>query len=193
MPTEEKPTQDKPTEEKPTGDEPGAPSRRLMIAALLVAVVAVGAVLAIAATRKAPVTPVAIAALPSAQAASPECRALMATLPDRLGDYERAVAAQPVPDGAAAWGANPDPVIMRCGVDRPAEFVVGSPVQMVDDVQWFRLDDPDTRRSTWVSVDRPVYVALTLPTGSGPAPIQTLSDVIARTMPAIPIRPGKPG
>jgi hypothetical protein len=52
------------------------------------------------------------------------------------------------------------------------------------------LDDPDTDRSTWVSVDRPVYVALTLPTGSGPAPIQTMSDVIAQTMPGVPVTPG---
>ena len=59
-------------------------------------------------------------------------------------------------------------------------------------MQWFRLDDADTGRSTWVCVDRPVYLALTLPTGSGPAPIQTLSAVIDRSMPAIPIRPGPP-
>lgn len=60
---------------------------------------------------------------------------------------------------------------------------------MVDAVQWFRLDDPDIDHSTWVAVDRPVYVALTLPTQSGPTPIQTLSDVIARTMPAVAIDP----
>ena len=40
-----------------------------------------------------------------------------------------------------------------------------------------------------VTVDRPVYVALTLPTRSGPTPIQALSDLIARTMPAVPIDP----
>jgi len=34
---------------------------------------------------------------------------------------------------------------------------------------------------------------LTLPDGSGPTPIQTLSEVIARTMPAMPIRPAPPG
>ena len=89
-------------------------------------------------------------------------------------------------------------MILRCGLDRPAEFVVGTPLQMVDDVQWFRLTDgnsgdPDAQRSTWVSVDRPVYVALTLPAGSGPSPIQTLSKVIARTMPAMPIRPAPAG
>jgi len=176
----------------PEPDEPGAPSRRLLIAALLIAVVAIGAVLAVAATRRTPVRPVTIAGLPAAQADSAECRALLATLPERLGDYPRAQAAEPVPAGAAAWGSYEEPVIMRCGLDRPAEFVVGVPLQMVDDVQWFRLDDPDTARSTWVAVDRPVYIALTLPTGSGPSPIQTLSDVIARTMPAMPIRPGRP-
>ena len=47
-------------------------------------------------------------------------------------------------------------------------------------------------RSTWVSVDRPVYVALTLPNDSGPSPIQTVSDLITRTLPAVPIRPGPP-
>jgi hypothetical protein len=45
-------------------------------------------------------------------------------------------------------------------------------------------------RSTWFAVDRAVYVALTLPSGSGPTPIQTLSDTIAATLPATPMHPG---
>jgi hypothetical protein len=45
-------------------------------------------------------------------------------------------------------------------------------------------------RSTWFAVDRAVYVALTLPSGSGPTPIQTLSDTIAAKLPATPIDPG---
>ena len=60
-------------------------------------------------------------------------------------------------------------------------------------MQWFRIDDAAIGRSTWVSVDRPVYVALTLPAGYGPAPIQDMSGLIARTMGATPIRPGPPG
>lgn len=180
-------------------DTGGGPGRAAIIAALVVAVAAIGAVLAIAATRRTPAAPIAIAGVPAPQAESAECRALMATLPERLGEFTRAAAAEPVPPGAAAWRGSGehdagDPVILRCGLDRPAEFVVGTPLQMVDDVQWLRLADgsgnrPDSERSTWVSVDRPVYIALTLPAGSGPAPIQTLSEVIARTMPAMPIRP----
>ncbi|WP_138985500.1 DUF3515 family protein, partial [Mycobacterium avium] len=39
---------------------------------------------------------------------------------------------------------------------------------------------------------RPVYVALTLPSGSGPAPIQRLSDVIGQRIAAAPVNPGPP-
>ena len=170
-------------------DAAGDPPPTLLIAGLVIGVTAIGVILAIAAARQTPPPPVAIAAVPAPQASSPECQALLATLPDQLGDLKRAAAAEPVPAGTAAWRGTGEPVIMRCGLDRPAEFVVGSPIQMVDDVGWFRLDDTGLGRSTWVSVDRPVYVALTLPNGSGTAPIQTISDIIGRTMPAIPIRP----
>lgn len=171
----------------PSGD---GPPRIMLIAALLVAVVAVGTVLTVAVARRPPLRPVAIASVPAPLADRPECRALMESLPDRLGDLGRATAIEPVPAGTAAWGDADEPVIMRCGLDRPAEFIVGSPLQMVDDVQWFRLEDPDTAGSTWIAVDRPVYVALTLPPGSGPTPIQQLSDAVSRSMPTTPIRPG---
>lgn len=175
-------------------DDAGDPPFTLLIVALVIGVIAVLAFLVISATRRTPPPPpVAIAAVPAPQADSPECRALIATLPERLGDFERAVEADPVPAGTAAWRGTGEPVIMRCGLGRPAEFVVGSPIQMVDDVGWFRLADAELKRSTWISVDRPVYVALTLPDGSGPGPIQSLSEVIARTMPVMPIRPAPAG
>ncbi|WP_167103901.1 DUF3515 domain-containing protein [Mycobacterium sp. DL592] len=184
-----------PTEPLPAADEADisdGPPRAVLIAALVVAVIAIGAVLAIAATRSAPTQPVAIASVPAPRADSADCHALIDVLPARLGDADRAAAMAPAPAGTAAWraGADGDAVILRCGIDRPAEFVVGSPIQMVNQVQWFRLDDSATDRSTWVSVDRPVYVALTLPSGSGPTPIQAVSDLIARTLPAVAIRPG---
>ena len=85
--------------------------------------------------------------------------------------------------------------MLRCGLDRPAEFVVGSPIQVVDRVQWFEVtagqqSAGDAGRSTWYTVDRPVYVALTLPSGSGPTPIQQLSELIDHTIAAVPINPG---
>lgn len=92
----------------------------------------------------------------------------------------------------AAWTAGADgSVVLRCGLDRPADFVVGSPIQVVDQVQWFEVREGE--RATWYAVDRPVYLALTLPRGSGPTPIQELSDLIADRVDAVPIRPGPPG
>ncbi|MBX7430695.1 DUF3515 domain-containing protein [Mycobacterium sp. Y57] len=191
------------------------PPRGVLIAALVVAVGAVVAILVVAALRqRAPeAAPVAIAAVPAPEADGPDCRALIAALPDHLGDFHRAPLAEPAPAGTAAWRTDDggEPTILRCGLERPAEFVVGAPIQVVDAVQWFRVGEAgvgtstageagvgDGRvgeagvgdvRSTWFAVDRPVYVALTLPPGSGPSPIQGLSAAIARSLPATPVDP----
>jgi hypothetical protein len=173
------------------------PPRAVLIAAVALAVVTIGVILVIAATRHAPPEPVAIPAVAAPQAGDAACRALSGALPQRLGDYQRATLAPPAPQGAAAWRAGPDgePVVLRCGLDRPADFVVGSAIQVVDRVRWFEVagreqSAGDAGRSTWYTVDRPVYVALTLPAGSGPTPIQQLSDVIDHTIAAVPIEPG---
>jgi len=165
------------------------PPRTLLIAAVVVAAGAIIGILVFVALRQSPPgqQTVAIASVPAPKGDSAECRALLDALPEQLGDYRRAPAAEPAPPGAAAWTADGEPVILRCGLDRPAEFVVGSPIQVVDAVQWFELADQG--RSTWFAVDRPVYVALTLPQGSGPTPIQEISDVIAKSLPAKPIDP----
>jgi uncharacterized protein DUF3515 len=175
------------------------PPRALIIAAVALGIVAIGVILAIAANREAPPPPVAVPAVAAPQADSAACRALGEALPQRLGDLQRAALAQPAPQGATAWraGRDSEPVVLRCGLDRPAEFVVGSPIQIVDRVQWFQVRSEqqsagDAGRSTWYTVDRPVYVALTLPSASGPTPIQQLSEVIDRTIAAVPIDPGTP-
>ena len=182
-----------------TGDSDGPP-RVLLIAAVALAVAAIGVILVIAATREAPPQTVAVPAVPAPQAASAPCRALLEAAPQQLGDYQRAPIAQPAPEGATAWRSRPDsePVVLRCGLDRPGDFVVGSPIQVVDRVQWFEVPAPpqsagDAGRTTWYTVDRPVYVALTLPSGSGPTPIQQLSDIIDRTIKAVAIDPARPG
>ena len=170
------------------------PPRAALIAAIGVALAAIAAVLVLAVASRQPTQqrPVVIPALPAPQASSADCQRLLEALPLRLGDYQRVTPVEPVPQGAAAWqkpGAD-DPVVLRCGLDRPAEFVVGAPIQVVDAVQWFRVSDAG--RSTWFAVDRPVYVALTLPPGSGPTPLQQLSEIITKTLVAQPIRPGPP-
>jgi hypothetical protein len=175
-----------------TSDGRDGPPRGVLMAAVIVAVAAVIGVLAFAMIRQTPPQrqPVAIGSVPAPQAGSDACLALLADLPDRLGEYQRAQAAEPVPAGAAAWQAESggEPVILRCGLDAPVDFIAGTPVQVVDDVDWFRIGDQG--RSTWFAVDRPVYIALTLPDGSGPTPIQLISAAVAKAMPAVPVNPG---
>jgi hypothetical protein len=163
-----------------------------MIAAVALSVAAVVGILVVAVLHQTTPEqrPIAIVSIPAPQADGDACRALLGALPDRLEGYRRAAVAQPAPACAAAWrpDAGGDPVIMRCGLDRPTDFVAGTPVQMVDEVAWFHV--ADTGRSTWIAVDRPVYVALTLPDGSGPTPIQLISGAVAKTMPAVAVNPG---
>jgi hypothetical protein len=40
---------------------------------------------------------------------------------------------------------------------------------------------------TYVTVDRPVYTALTIPTSVGTGPLQQVSDVVRTTVPATPV------
>ncbi|KIU13760.1 DUF3515 domain-containing protein [Mycolicibacterium llatzerense] len=182
-----------------TGD-PDGPPRGAIIAAIVVAVAAIVGLLAYAALRQAPEDkPVAIplASAPAPQADSEQCRALLAALPDTMGDFRRATLADPAPAGAAAWlgPTGIDAVVLRCGVERPDGFVVGAPLQMVNAVSWFEASGPSA--STWYAVDHGVvgdgkgttYVALTLPQGSGPTPIQTVSELIEKVMPARPLDP----
>jgi hypothetical protein len=171
-----------------------------MIAAVALAVGAIGAILVVAATHEAPPQPVAIPAVAAPQATNAACQALAHALPQRLGDYQRAPIVQPAPEGATAWRAKTgsEPVVLRCGLDRPTDFVVGSPIQVVDSVQWFQVaaaqqSAGDAGRSTWYAVDRPVYIALTLPSGSGPTPIQEVSDAVDRTIAPVPIDPARTG
>lgn len=178
-----------------SGADGDGPPRAVVIAAIIVAVLAVVGVLTVAALSRtsSSVDPVAVVAIPAPDADGEACRTLLAALPDEMAEYRRAQLIEPAPAGAAGWRrpGESDAVILRCGLDRPVEFVTGTPLQMVDDVAWVRI--ADTGRTTWIAVDRPVYVALTLPDGSGPSPIQLISRAIAAAMPAVPPTPGPPG
>jgi hypothetical protein len=71
--------------------------------------------------------------------------------------------------------------VLRCGLPRPEELTPSSPLIVIDGVSWLELSEPD--RATFVAVDRPVYVAVTMAHGLGSGPIQTLSDAVAAALP----------
>lgn len=138
--------------------------------------------------------PVALGPVPSPGATSPECAAVLPALPGDLGDYETAELATPAPPGVQAWRHHDggDPVVLRCGLDRPLEFNRAAPLQVVNRVQWFEVSGKDLglAASTWFAVDRGVYIALTVPDGSGPTPLQAVSDAIVAALIEKPLDPG---
>lgn len=163
---------------------------------LLVAVIVMARGVGREAAETAASEPVTAVSLPSPGAESQECRALIGALPDSLGDARRVAFVEPAPPGAAAYRLpDAEPVVVRCGLPDPPSFTVGVALQEVNGVQWFNEADPDpaVTATTWVAVDRPQYVAVTLPEGSGTGPIQALSDALAATLDRVEPRPAPIG
>jgi hypothetical protein len=137
--------------------------------------------------------PLAAAPVDAPDASGPACTALLAALPPTLpgGDAglpTRALA-DPAPAGVRAWAAPSRPVVLRCGLPRPAELTPTSALVVVNGVSWLQLPDdvPDPVQSSWVAVDRGTYIAVTTPATVGSGPLQAVSDVITATLPAAPV------
>lgn len=156
--------------------------------ALVVGVIAAAAI----AGRTPVIEPVGLGPVQAPDAQSAECSALMENLPEDMGDYTRAELRDPAPEATAAWRpAEGEPVVLRCGLERPPEFHQASALTVIDDVQWFEISGAaqGIDASTWYAVDRGVYVALTVPNGSGPTPLQDASAAISTSMPQKPLDP----
>jgi hypothetical protein len=133
--------------------------------------------------------PLAVATVEAPDATSSSCTSLLAgldgDLPAGTATLPRRALAAPAPAGVRAWAAEPVPVVLRCGLPRPAELTPTSALLEVNGVRWLTLTDGPL--STSIAVDRPVYVAFTAPTGIGSGPLQAVSDAVRTTLPAQPV------
>ena len=173
--------------------ETGAPPKVVLVtASLLVAALAV-AVAVVALTKSssetaAPNQPLALVSVPAPQAGSADCANLIAGVPSTLTSNGKELSprtlAEPAPKATIAWG-EPDPVVLRCGLERPPDLTRTSPLRVVNKVQWLQIEQGGS--ATWYAVDRPVYVALTVPASAGTGPLQTISDAIAAKLPVKPL------
>jgi hypothetical protein len=162
----------------------GIPRWPLGIALALAVALVVGVLIAAEVVREQPLGPLGLALVPAPSADSMDCARLLAALPETLdggdaGPLQRRSLTTPAPVGAASWGE--PPVVLRCGLDRPVELTATSRLLDVSGVQLLELVGRGT--STWVAVDRPVYVVVALPPTSGSGPLQQLTAVIANTLP----------
>lgn len=108
--------------------------------------------------------PVAISPVGSEHADSPECAALVDSLPPELMGLRRAEVAEPVPAGTAAWSrSSTETATLRCGVDLPQQYTPYSQTQEIDGAEWLQVHDetPGSTMSTWYTVDRFPAVAVT--------------------------------
>lgn len=172
----------------------------LILALGLAAVLVVGVAIAGLALGRSPATPphapvvadsgpVLLVPVAAPSAGSAECGALVRSLPSVLANgshplHRRAVAT-PAPVGAVAWGDG-DPVVLRCGLERPPELTASSELLDVSGVRWFVVTSGQA--ATYYAVDRASVVALTLPDGEfGTGPIQGVSGAVRAVMPAVPV------
>ncbi|MFE3541420.1 DUF3515 domain-containing protein [Nocardia sp. NPDC059177] len=138
--------------------------------------------------------PLALGPVPAPADDGPACLALLPALPaDLPGDYTKSTLVEPAPAATRAWqlADGGEPIVLRCGLDRPLEFNRASPLTEINGVQWFQVRDELSQVGTWFAVDRETYIAVTVPDGSGTGAIQTISDTITATLPAREPTPGE--
>jgi hypothetical protein len=136
--------------------------------------------------------PLAVAPVDAPGAGGQECAALLAALPAALpsdaGELPARPLADPAPAGVLAWAASPRPVVLRCGLTRPAELNPASALLVVDGVNWLELPAPAPGvPASYVAVDRPVYVALTAASELGSGPLQVVSQAVRTTLAPTPV------
>jgi hypothetical protein len=162
----------------------------LIAAIALPVAVIVGVVVLAAVVNSRPLAdvtdPLPVSAVDAPGAADPSCTSLMSALPDPLGQLPRRQLDQgsdPSLAGVAAWGE--PAVILRCGLPTPQELTCSAPIQVVNGVAWLPLSGSGA--ITYLAVDRPVRVALTVPDGASTGPWQEMSTIIAATLTERPI------
>jgi hypothetical protein len=112
-------------------------------------------------------------------AADAPCTALFQGLPVQLeGDDPRPV--QSASSYVRAWGD--PPVVLVCGVAKPAGFTGTSGLIQINGVAWFVDPGPDT--VVWTAVDRAVYVQVRVPASADSSSVTDLTAPIEKTLPA---------
>ncbi|WP_191983951.1 DUF3515 domain-containing protein [Amycolatopsis eburnea] len=170
----------------------GAPPRVVLVTAAALAVALAVAVAVFALTQRSSsdtAGPLPLVPVPAPAAASPGCTTLLAAVPTELTSNGTSLKvrtlADPAPPATVAWGTD-DPLVLRCGLNRPPELTPTAALRLVNKVQWLQV--PGEGASTWYVVDREVYAALTVPDSAGTGPLQQISDTIAAKLAPRPLR-----
>jgi hypothetical protein len=128
-----------------------------------------------------------VAAPPALSAAAQRsCRELIAALPTTLGDRPARPVDSPSPY-VVAWGE--PPVVLRCGVPRPAAFIQTADTLVISGVTWFA--ERRGSNTAWTAVDRPVYVELVAPADDASDPPARLAAAVTAALKPQALHPGR--
>ena len=136
--------------------------------------------------RPAALGPVQVSPPPPSAVATRDCPAVISHLPGSLAGQPAREARSSSPY-VASWGD--PPLILRCGVPRPAGFTGGSELSVINGVQW--LPTQHGADTVWTAVDRGAYVELTIPGGHTGTAVVELSAALSQALPARPLDPAK--
>ena len=136
--------------------------------------------------QRADLPPLPVTVPPAPPEAEAPCTAVMGALPLELAGETSRLVDSDTPY-AYAWG---DPaVVLVCGVDPPAGYVVGASTFVISGVEWF-VDDSDPDVVVWTTVDRNVPVQVSVPTSTDSASVTALCPIISTALPYVTPTPG---
>lgn len=181
---------EQPDTDDPSGDGQrglGAPrlSPALIATLVTIPVMVIVGFIAFAALKSANRPAVPVTTYAAATTASSVCTPFLAGLPDTFTGY----GTKSIDGDTATWPSTGegDPMVVRCGIDRPAGLAPTSSLQTVNGVQWFMTDTLSGRGQAYVCVDHRPYVALWVPSAAGNASITSVSTNIGRQLTSGPL------
>jgi hypothetical protein len=137
---------------------------------------------------------------PSEPATAGPCARVIGVLPLRLaGLHARRTATTPASPFVTAWGD--PPIVLRCGVERPADLHPGSSAQFISAAGVGKTGPYYDVTSTsgahvYTTVDRAVYIEISIPKTYASGPLPVLSNAISSVLPPVcktqPALGGKP-
>jgi hypothetical protein len=115
---------------------------------------------------------------PTTKSSALDCAALLGDLPPRVAGQARRLVAGKI---AGAWGD--PPIVLRCGVEKPASLRPTSPCHEVNGVGW--LAERQSDGYLFTTIGRKHYVSLEVPGDYEPEAdaLADVADLIARHQP----------